>query len=335
MFRTCMYCHRDLGENPNVEHFGIGRRLAFDQERGRLWVVCRRCRRWNLTPLEERWEAIEECERLYRDTRESYSTDNIGLARTGEGVDLVRIGKPERDEFAFWRYARTIVRRRVTSNLKNAATLAGLAVTVPIVITVSGLSYFLYPIVAFWSRRPVVRIALPDGARAHVRECDLRMAQLQRSGHEAGFALTLKYYPDVGSIWKVILGNERDQGTVRLYGADAVRAAGRILPRINSDGASRRLIRGAMGVIEEAGGPQRLFAHLPDGTPRRTWIASMPRRYRLALEMAAHEESERRALEGELAELEAAWREAEEIAAIADRLLIPPKIDEWLKKHRG
>jgi hypothetical protein len=42
---------------------------------------------------------------------------------------------------------------------------------------------------------------------------------------------------------------------------------------------------------------------------------------RLALEMAANEDSERRAMEGELAELEAAWREAEEIAAIADNLL--------------
>jgi hypothetical protein len=36
--------------------------------------------------------------------------------------------------------------------------------------------------------------------------------------------------------------------------------------------------------------------------------------------MALNEESERRALEGELATLEAAWREAEEIAAIADAL---------------
>jgi hypothetical protein len=42
---------------------------------------------------------------------------------------------------------------------------------------------------------------------------------------------------------------------------------------------------------------------------------------RLALEMAAHEESERRALEGELGELEEAWREADEIATIADALL--------------
>ena len=41
---------------------------------------------------------------------------------------------------------------------------------------------------------------------------------------------------------------------------------------------------------------------------------------RLALEMAANEDAERQALHGELAELREAWREAEEIAAIADRL---------------
>jgi hypothetical protein len=36
--------------------------------------------------------------------------------------------------------------------------------------------------------------------------------------------------------------------------------------------------------------------------------------------MAAHEDAERAALEGELETLAAAWREAEEIAAIADAL---------------
>jgi hypothetical protein len=42
--------------------------------------------------------------------------------------------------------------------------------------------------------------------------------------------------------------------------------------------------------------------------------------------MAVHEEQERRALDGELLELERAWRDAEEIAAIADDLLVPDGI---------
>jgi hypothetical protein len=52
-------------------------------------------------------------------------------------------------------------------------------------------------------------------------------------------------------------------------------------------------------------------------------ILELPTEVRLALEMAAHEDSERRALEGELHVLEEAWREAEEIAGIADDLLVP------------
>ena len=92
MFKSCMYCHRRLGGNEVVESFPVGRRLAFDGARGRLWVVCRRCERWNLTPLEERWEAVEDCERIFRDTRVRVSTENIGLARHPEGR---RRGQPD------------------------------------------------------------------------------------------------------------------------------------------------------------------------------------------------------------------------------------------------
>jgi hypothetical protein len=55
---------------------------------------------------------------------------------------------------------------------------------------------------------------------------------------------------------------------------------------------------------------------------------------RLALEMALHEEQERRALAGELVELELAWREAEEVAAIADNLFVPAEHEEFIAKHR-
>ena len=60
----------------------------------------------------------------------------------------------------------------------------------------------------------------------------------------------------------------------------------------------------------------------------------MPGPHRLALEMALHEEAERRAVEGELAELERAWRDAEEIAGIADSLLLPESVDASMDKIR-
>jgi hypothetical protein len=53
---------------------------------------------------------------------------------------------------------------------------------------------------------------------------------------------------------------------------------------------------------------------------------------RLAFEMALHEEAERRAMEGELEELERAWREAEEIAAISDDLLLPAAVQQKIER---
>src|SRR6185436_11768438 len=112
MYSTCIFCHSPLGANEAIEHFPIGRRLAFDAAKGRLWVICRKCERWNLTPLEERWEVVEECERLFTQTRLRVSSDNIGLSRLREGLELVRIGKPQRPEMAAWRYGDQFGRRR-------------------------------------------------------------------------------------------------------------------------------------------------------------------------------------------------------------------------------
>jgi hypothetical protein len=50
--------------------------------------------------------------------------------------------------------------------------------------------------------------------------------------------------------------------------------------------------------------------------------------------MALHEDAERRAMQGELALLEAAWRDAEEIAGISDNLLLPDNVQSSLEKMR-
>jgi hypothetical protein len=50
--------------------------------------------------------------------------------------------------------------------------------------------------------------------------------------------------------------------------------------------------------------------------------------------MAVHEENERAAMEGELELLEMAWQDAEEIAGIADNLLVPAEVEEHLKRLR-
>src|SRR5580765_2783863 len=112
MYATCLFCQKDLGRNESFETFPVGRRLAFDAAKGRLWVVCSHCERWNLSPLEERWEAIEQAERYYRDSKRRVATDNIGLSKLRDGTTLVRIGEPLRPEFAAWRYGDQFGRRR-------------------------------------------------------------------------------------------------------------------------------------------------------------------------------------------------------------------------------
>lgn len=63
-------------------------------------------------------------------------------------------------------------------------------------------------------------------------------------------------------------------------------------------------------------------------------VETFPVGRRLAFDTASlHEEQERRALEGELWILEQAWKEAEEIAAIADDLLLPAHTDEFFDRH--
>lgn len=67
----------------------------------------------------------------------------------------------------------------------------------------------------------------------------------------------------------------------------------------------------------------------------RQGLFSLPGPQPLAIEMDLHEEAERRALEGELAELERAWVDAEEVAGIADNLLVPDVVEDQFRKLKG
>ena len=346
MYSTCLFCHSSLGANEVIEHFPVGRRLAFDGARGRLWVVCRKCERWNLSPLEERWEAIEECERQFRDTRLRVSTDNIGLARVAEGLELVRIGSPQRPEMAAWRYGDQFGRRRrkhlVWTGVGFAA-VGGIIVLGPVTGIIAGSSWGLWNVAntmnsLYQQRRVRARVVLPDRADP----VSIRLKQLSKAAivsDEGDWALRVTFEtaepPGMfgmrtwGSRWKV-----GDELSATLRGDVALRAAGKLLPAINRSGARRGEVDDAVRIISDAAGPSKLFeryAVRPAVASRRRpsstsssghVLANLPKEVRLALEMATHEESERRALDGELVLLEAAWKEAEEIAAIADDLFV-------------
>ena len=324
MFSTCMFCNRPLGANQVVEHFPVGRRLAFDAERGRLWVVCRKCERWNLTPLEERWEAVETCEQLFRDTRTRTSTENVGLAKHREGLELVRIGRPLRPEFAAWRYGDQFGRRRRRAIFYGAGATVmfggvavGGAIAVPAVGAGFAGSVFL-DLLAWWTNhRTVVRLRTDDGRAIKLSNADLGGTILRRAEEGRGFYLALY----------------KGKAKRAFEGEEAERLIGKIMPKINRKGGTKPTITAAVAQIERSGHPDKFLTEVLTGNIKdvKTW----PRPTKLALEMALHEEQERRALEGELWRLERAWKEAEELAAIADDLLLPQGTDEFIGKHRG
>lgn len=129
MYSTCIYCSAELGANDALEAFPVGRSIAFDGWKGRLWALCPKCARWNLAPLEERWEVLEDAERLFVDARLRVQSENVGMARLRDGTRLIRVGQALPGELAAWRYGDQLVRRRRNYYIAaGAAAAAGIAV---------------------------------------------------------------------------------------------------------------------------------------------------------------------------------------------------------------
>lgn len=336
MYSTCLYCHTSLGRNEAIESFPVGRRLAFDAKRGRLWVICRACDNWNLSPLEQRWEAVEECERSYRATPIRVSTDNIGLATLASRVELVRVGKPLRPEFAAWRYGTRLGRRPLVRMAQSAASATASAAATGAAMTfgiTASLVELAATVTGMYGMRSLIQRPLEslesrlhyDRVLAHVRTPDgtlraLRFSHIARLEVIPGF--------DRGA-WKFRIAHQ--DGITDLDGPSAGPIAGKLLSRLNARGNSSGQVRRAARLITDLGDAERFIHH--SGIVRHTrrrkntifWnddvgVLGLTSTERLALEIAVHEDAERLAMQGELAALETAWRDAEEIAAISDTL---------------
>jgi len=343
VYSTCMFCRGSLGRNEAIEHFQVGRRLAYDPEHGRLWVVCPRCERWNLTPLESRWEAIEEAERSYRQTRLRIATQNIGLARLNEGLELVRIGTPPRLELAGWRYGDQFGRRR-----RKYFAYAALGVLVPalpflsqvitgaasIVVGTGTLAYLVTDARRLRRdmRTPTVFLTREDGTVMALAKRDTWTAQLMPGSSMQDWFLRVGYQPRTSSVASNGTPIQLQTHPEVFRGDSARRALAELLPHTNPTGGSARAVREAVAVMEthstsdeliNAAAHSRRIASIPSSASALT---RLPTSMSLALEMVVHEGAEHRAMEGQLAELERRWREAEEIASIADELTVPQDI---------
>jgi hypothetical protein len=334
MYRTCIFCSADLGTNEAIAPFPVGRSLAFDGARGRLWAVCPKCARWNLAPIEERWEAVEEAERAFRDSRLRVQSRNIGVCKLPDGTRLVRIGQALTGELAAWRYGSQLVRRRRQYLVAGAALgTAGVAAVGGLVAlgAASG-AWSLWSVAsALWEARQTRRVIhrIPAAQSPLGRDVAIRRWHVQAA--QVGAA-------DDGIELRVPDAERKDRktdgwGRARFGGdevlvlpdAQARTVLGRAMVHVNRKGASHDHVRDAVGLLADARGAEE---YLREAGRRESVLGrrqGMEAKQltpvgALALEMALHEEQERRAMEGELAGLEAAWRDAEEIAAIADAL---------------
>jgi hypothetical protein len=182
----------------------------------------------------------------------------------------------------------------------------------------------------------VARVPTEEGKVLPVRRRHLAESTLAHAS-DGALAIELRY----------------KNGMSRFEGPEALRVASIVIPAVNRFGGSRETVAAAVGEIEQTGGPERYVEQLARRADVMTAVRGRPHRYgrkgrigrtglyglttvdRLALEMALHEEAERRAMAGELALLERAWREAEEVAAIADDLLVPSGVRSALERLRG
>jgi hypothetical protein len=372
VYTTCYHCLSPLGRNVVLAPFPVGRRVAFDAERARLWAVCDACGRWNLAPLDERWAAIDECERLFRRAPRRYGTPNIALAALADGTELVRIGPAPRPEFAAWRYGGELLRTRARTPpvLWRAAAAYATAVAAARQWATGegggrppqelGLRTLLTA-----RRRDAERVVAVVGASRleHARSAGPTAADAPviRRRHLADAVLVR---PDAGAPWQLEVPHET--GVVRLAGAAGLRVATVLLAAVNAHGVTPAVVRDALAKVDEAADPDGYFnrvlrtawrwqwgrtpsdarpeerpaaAHVAPaealavaltgrvfwgrggiGSAARQPLLGAPLEDRLALEIAAHEDLERRALAESLAALETAWRDAEALAQVVDAL---------------
>jgi hypothetical protein len=346
IYTTCLFCRGSLGSNEVLERFPVGRRVAYDPARGRLWVVCPGCRQWCLTPFDERWEVIEDAERIYRGTRLRAATDQIGLARMKDGSELVRIGEPMRPEFAAWRYGARFGarwRRRAAVVVGAGAVVGAYIVAGPVMgLVAGGVGTIPWNLaqgaMGYLNRRRVTARVDTDRGPVAMTDEHLSHARLVADhARQPGWQLWVPHLREDVRVGRFTSRTTtKDDAMISLRGEEAVRAARSMMPRINRWGGRHAAVQQAVEFLESSGSPDQGFVavtRLSGDAPAD--LSKLPLAQRLALEMAAHDEIERRALEGELAALEAAWQEAEEVAAISDELTLPERVVAQFERLKG
>ncbi|MGW8266234.1 MAG: hypothetical protein ACWGSQ_07695 [Longimicrobiales bacterium] len=336
MFKRCLVCHSPFHENESLEFFPLGTRVAYDPSRGRLWAVCKECKRWSLAPIEERWEALEELEKVVRDRSRLLSqTDNISLLRSGR-LEIVRVGRANLAEQAWWRYGKELTRRRQKFKTLSTAGAIGAGAAIWGGMATGGMSF-----IAAWLLWDNLPNKIPDAARwlrfggdawrgkNRCVKCGYTFTRITYRRRDHLILLRSNESEAPGLSYKCPRCGDFRQGGLQLRGPEAEHTLRRVLAYHHFDGADDRTVTSATRLIQEAGSPEDLSRILLKNGRR---LGELGRTGGIALEIAANETAEQHLLELELAELEAHWRTEEELAAIIDGELTPLPLLETLRR---
>jgi hypothetical protein len=324
-----------------VEHFPLGRRVAYDPERARLWAICQACGGWTLAPVTQRWEVIEELERLVtshggRRPRLAGKTENIALFKAGS-ADIIRIGATSLLEEAAWRYG-TPAEGQVSVNRPNPFRPKRLSLGEWLLgsayLLRSGLSGKKVRGRGLAMRRWV---RFGDVAWRGERTCaacgwvirqlsyfDCRIMILKDSGEDGLTPSLVRACPRC---------RDEADGGLHLEGTSAEFVLRRVLAYQQDGGTPPGHLSAAAHLIEQGGGASALSSVL---ARYGRYLGELPTTSAVALRVLANDAYEQRLLGLEATALERRWRQEEELASIIDGdLTSVPAMEGMRLKLRG
>lgn len=341
MYTHCFACNAPFPRVGVVEHFQVGRRIAYDPGRGRLWAICDACGGWTLAPITQRWEVIEELERLLtshggRRPRLAGKTENIALFKAGS-ADIIRIGSPDLLEEAVWRYG-SATDGSVGPSRPNPFRARRLSLGEWLL----GSAYLFRSGLAgkkIRGRGAAMRrwVRYGDVAWRGERACatcgfvirqlsyfDCRIMILKDSGEEGLTPSLIRACPRC---------RDENDGGLHLEGTSAEFVLRRVLAYQQDGGTPPGHITAAAHLIEQGGGAAALSSIL---ARYGRYLGELPITSAVALRVLANDAYEQRMLGLEAVALERRWRQEEELASIIDGDLTGvPAMEGMRLKLRG
>jgi hypothetical protein len=322
VYTTCGFCSGALGGDGSSSGLTVGKRFAYDAWKSRAWVICQRCGRWNLTPFDSRIETIEALERMAAAGKVAATSDQVSLIRSGS-YDVVRVGQPRRVELASWRYGERM-KARERERLKVLVPIIVVFVGATIAFNAALGGSFGYMIGQVPGMADNIYTGMVGRRKVNIEPpicASCGNVMVLRAKHIRHARLTETTHHDLALLLSCPLCNR--EGAL-LEGTDAELALRSGLTYVNLKKARklRKKAPEAASYLDRHGGAE---AFIRNSARLELTVARLQGAEALALEMAVDEQ-------GELRELKRQWRQAEEIAHIADNLTIGPAVEEEFRR---